>query len=570
MYKMLATTKWKQLQELVGAVTREELIWINGYLSGLVNGEPAMETATAATLPAIPGKLTIIYGTETGNSKKLALQFAAQAKQKGIVVKVQDASQYNIAALEKETTVAIIVSTHGEGEPPAAVKKIYDALHQRNAPLPQLRFSVLALGDSAYPLFCKTGEDVDAQLVKLGATRIIPLEKCDVDFETPAGLWMNRLLQQLQPSAVTAAPVTVAQAPAATGGKKYHNGTIAALVNLNDRGSPKTTYHIEIATKEPVAYEPGDALAVIPKNRPVMVQRIIELTGVDATKEIATAKFTATVEALLTKHLNICYLLASTIKKYAAITKQEIPDTRMDLVDLLRIYPVNDAGQFEEVIQVLTPIAPRLYTIASSPLVHENEIHITVGRKEFYAQNEQKFGLCSEFLGDLPVGSAVEFYIHKNKNFRLPDADTDVVMIGPGTGVAPFRSFLAHRDAQGHSGRNWFFFADEDFTSDFLYQTEWQQYVQTGALTKLDLAFQKSFTGFASVTDLLKQQGEQLVRWLQNGAYLYVSGDKEPMSREVEAALLEVLAQHAGTDEAGAKKWLEELKKEGRYEKDVY
>jgi sulfite reductase (NADPH) flavoprotein alpha-component len=567
---MLATTKWKQLQDLLDTVTREELIWMNGYLSGLVANEPNAAAAPAASGSTVSQKLTVVYGTETGNSKKLALQLATLAKQQRMVTKVQDASQYRITGLDAEENLVVIMSTHGEGEPPATAKKFYEALNERTALLPQLKYAVLALGDSAYPLFCKTGEDVDVQLNALKATRLLPALKCDTDFEAPATTWLQQLLQQLQNSAAPAEKPAVTTPVKTGGGKKYYNGHIISTVNLNDRGSLKATYHIEISTAETVDYKPGDALAIIPHNRPAMVQRILDLTGVDAAAEVETPKFKAPVQELLTKNLNICYLLASTIKKYAAVTQQEIPDTRMDLVDLLRIYPVQNAAQFIEVLTILTPVAPRLYTISSSPLVHGNEVHITVARKAFYAQNEERFGLCSEFLGDLPIDTPLEFYIHKNKSFKLPGADKDVIMIGPGTGVAPFRSFLAHRDAAGDTGRNWFFFGENNFTTDFLYQSEIQQYKQTGVLTQASLAFEKAFPGAATVPEKLLQQANEVYDWLNNGASVYISGDKEPMSKEVEDALLTIIAQQGGLPEAGAKDYLDNLKKEGRYEKDVY
>jgi sulfite reductase (NADPH) flavoprotein alpha-component len=353
-------------------------------------------------------------------------------------------------------------------------------------------------------------------------------------------------------------------------GKKYYDGTVIANINLNDRGSNKQTFHIEITPGEEVAYEPGDALAIIPENKKWAVEKIIELTGINREEEIVTAKKTASVEELLTKNLNICYLLSSAVKKYALITKQEIPDTRMDLLDLLRIYPLKDSAQFAEVLKILSPIAPRLYSISSSPRAHEGEIHLTVSKHIFEANNEERAGLCSEFLGELPVGTVVTFYIHKNRAFKLPGENKDIIMIGPGTGVAPFRSFLSERDAIGATGKNWFFFGEQHFITDFLYQAEFQSYVQTGVLTKIDLAFSRDQPEKIYVQHRMLEKAKELYDWIENGAYIYISGTKEPMSKDVENTLIQIIGEQGNKSKEEAIKYLGQLKEENRYEKDVY
>jgi sulfite reductase (NADPH) flavoprotein alpha-component len=366
-------------------------------------------------------------------------------------------------------------------------------------------------------------------------------------------------------------PVMEVTAPVKKTGKKYYHGKIIANINLNDRGSNKQTYHLEIATDEEILYEPGDTIGIVPRNREEVADRILTLTGVDGASEVQTAKVSAPVRELLIQHLNICYLLTSTIKKYAAIIQQEIPDTRMDLVDLLRIYPIKDSAQFIEVLKVLMPIAPRLYSVASSPAAHgTNEIHITVAKDRFLAQDEQRYGLCSEFLGDQPLDSAITFYVHKDKNFKLPAADKDVIMIGPGTGVAPFRSFLSERDATGANGRNWFFFGEQYFVTDFLYQVEIQNFVQTGVLSRLDLAFSRDQEEKIYVQHRMKQNAAELYKWIDNGASVFISGTKDPMSKDVEETLLQIIGEQGNKTSDEAKKYLEQLKKENRYEKDVY
>lgn len=566
---MIGEAKLKQLHEFLGGYSKEELIWINGYLSGIVNGG---FTQSSGHTPAVQKiKISLVYGTETGNAQRLAIQLAAVAKKRGVQLRLQSLDQYRLTDLEKEEYFFIVISTQGEGEPPVNGKKFYDYIHATPLRLPELKFGVLALGDSSYPLFCKTGEDVDRQLNLAGATRTIPLRKCDVDYEEDAASWFEQVLsvtgKQENNKLLIETPATVKK----TSGKKYYKGTVLKNINLNDRGSAKSTWHIELGTAEQIEYEPGDALGIIPQNREEVVKQIIALAGVDGAKPIQTAKHYAPLTELLTKHLTICYLLTSTIKKYAAITGHEIPDTRMDLVDLLRIYPVKNSGQFEDFVQVLMPVAPRLYSVSSSPAAHGTaEIHITVARNRFLAMDEQRFGLCSEFLGDVPVGTTLQFYIHKNRGFKLPSPERDIIMIGPGTGVAPFRSFIAERDSTGATGKNWFFFGEQHFQSDFLYQAEMQQYLQTGTLTHIDLAFSRDQPEKIYVQQRMQQKAAELYKWINNGATVYISGTKNPMSRDVETTLLSILEEQGRMNAEEAKQYLAAMEKEGRYEKDVY
>lgn len=565
---MLAEAKLKQLQDIIGTSTKEELLWINGYLNGIV-AHHSIPTSTPTTTVK---KITLLFGTETGNSKSVATQLAAVAKKKGIVTKLAGLDQYRISDLTKEEYLFIAISTQGEGEPPESAKKFYEYIHQNELNLSNTKFSVLALGDSSYPLFCKTGEDVDTRLEQFGATRVVPLQKCDVDYEADAKQWFEKVLVYLQQS-VTSSAVQVISTPEAASkkaGKKIYDGTIVTNINLNDKGSKKETYHIEITTKETIDYEAGDALAIVPKNKEFIVDTLLALTGTKASIEVVTAKHTASVRDLLIHHLSICYLLSSTIKKYANIVGQEIPDTRMDLIDLIRIYPVKDAEQFIEVVKILTPIAPRLYTIASSPKIHEQEIHITVRRDEFISKEEKQYGLCSNFLGDAAVGTNIQFYIHKNKHFKLVAADKDIIMIGPGTGIAPFRSFLAERDATSATGKSWLFFGEQYFQKDFLYQTEIQQYLKTEVLTNISLAFSREQKEKVYVQHKMLEQGKELFAWIENGAIIYLSGTKHPMSTDVEKALLNLFEQFGNKTTDEAKTYFEQLKKEGRYQKEVY
>lgn len=585
---MLAEHKLKLLQDLVRTSTKEELVWMNGFLAGVLmncHDQSALAPTAAASAPATAGapvatpveskptvsKITIAYGTETGNSKKLATDLAAKAKKSGIQAKVVSLDQYRLNDLAKEEYFFTIISTQGEGEPPATAKKFYDHIHQNGFKLPQIKFGVLALGDTSYPLFCKAGEDVDQQLQKLGGQRVVNLIKCDTDYQGDADGWFSQVLHSLTTTTSsngTASVGTVVTAKKPSG-KKVYNGSIITNVNLNDRGSNKATHHIEIEADE-LEYQPGDSIGIVPENAPAIVDSIIALTRIDGKKTVSFRNEAHTVTELLKKKVNIAYLPERVVKQYAAIVKQDIPETKISLLDLLKIYPVNNAAQFEEVIGILEPITPRLYSISSSPNAHSGEVHITVARDNFKVNGEVKHGLASNFLADLPVDGPLEFYIHKNNQFRLPAEDKDVIMIGPGTGIAPFRSFIAERDAAGANGRNWLFFGDQHFTSDFLYQTEIQNWMQTGVLTKVNVAFSRDQQSKIYVQHKMLENAKAFYEWLQNGAYVYICGAKEPMSVDVEYTILQIIERFGSKSSAQAVEYLNLLKEEGRFLKDVY
>ncbi|HLL42459.1 MAG TPA: flavodoxin domain-containing protein [Segetibacter sp.] len=570
---MLQESKLKTLIDYLSTLTHEETIWVNGYLSGMLsNGKAVTQLQpTAAETKPVTNKITIAYGTETGNSKKLASEFAAKAKKNGINAKVISLDQYRLNDLPKEEYFLSIVSTHGEGDPPAAAKKFYDHIHTNGFKLDKLKYGVLALGDASYPLFCTAGENVDKQLEKLGGKRIIPLQKCDVDYENEAEGWFSQVLQQLSakvPSAntqVVATPTILKK----TTGKKIYNGTILTNINLNDRGSNKETHHIEIAADD-IEYLPGDSLGVIPENPFRIVEPIVELLNIDRRKTFTFRSEEVTAFDLLKKKLNIFYLPERVVSKYANLVGQDIPSTKIALLDLLKIYPLKDNSQFDELIEILEPIAPRLYSISSSPEAHSGEVHITVARDKFHVNDEWKCGLCSDYLSQLPADSNIEFYIHKNNSFRLPADDKDIIMIGPGTGIAPFRSFLAQRDATGATGRNWLFFGDQHFVTDFLYQTELQNWKEAGTLTKINLAFSRDQKEKIYVQHKMLQNGEEFYNWINNGASIYVCGAKEPMSADVEDTLMQIVEKFGNKTIEEAVQFVEQMKEEDRYLKDVY
>jgi sulfite reductase (NADPH) flavoprotein alpha-component len=564
---MLAEHKLKILLDLISNSTNEELTWINGYLNGIVSKQEPKEIK-----PVIKNginKITIAYGTETGNSKKLATEFAAKAKKHGIHAKVQSLDQYRLNDLTKEEYFLAVISTHGDGEPPAAAKKFYDHVHQNGFKLDKLKYSVLALGDTSYPLFCKAGEDVDEQLNKMGGNRIVPLQKCDLDFDTDADEWFTQVFNVLNENPVSAPAVSPSVTSKKVPGKKTYSGKLLAHINLNDTGSNKETYHIEIDAAG-VNYKPGDSIGIVPENKIAIVENIIALAGIDATTNIDYKDELISVHDLIQKKLNVIQLPERVVKKYASVIQQEIPDTKIDLADLLKIYPVKDEKEFTEILKLLEPTTPRLYSIASSPEAHPEEIHITVARNFFTIHDELKYGLASDFLSHFDENNELKFYVHPNNQFRLPEEYKNIIMIGPGTGIAPFRSFIAERDATGATGKNWLFFGEQHFVTDFLYQTEIQNWFETGVLTKVDTAFSRDQEEKIYVQHKMLQHGTEFFEWLQAGSYVYVCGTKDPMSIDVEHTLLQIIEQFGERSKEEAVQYLDNLKEDGRYVTDVY
>ena len=563
---MLVEQKLNTLLELINTSTNDELIWINGYLNGVLSKQkPEVKAAQKNTAQ----KITIVYGTETGNSKRLATDFAAKAKKLGLHAKIQGLDQYRLTDLSKEEYLLTIMSTHGDGEPPEAAQKFYDFVYQDELKLPKLKYSVLALGDSAYPLFCKAGEDVDEQLNKLGANRIAPLQKCDVDYDVEAEEWFSKIVSVLNQNSESAPTISAAPIIRKTSGKKIYNGKLQTHVNLNDIGSNKETFHIEIQADD-VQYLPGDSIGIIPENKKEIVDKIIEITAIDPATNLDHKDELISVYDLLKKKLNILNLPERVVKKYASVVQQEIPATNIDLLDLLKIYSVKDANQFIEIIKILEPIAPRLYSISSSPEAHPDEVHITVAKNCFTINNEVKHGLASEFLSLLNQDNELQFYVSPNNNFRLPEEDKNIIMIGPGTGIAPFRSFLWEKDSTVASGKNWLFFGDQHFISDFLYQTEMQNFVETNLLTKIDTAFSRDQEEKIYVQHKMLQKGVEFFHWLEEGSYVYICGSKEPMSVDVEETVVKIIEHFGKRTKEQAQQYLLNLKEEGRYTTDVY
>ena len=564
--------------------------WLAGFLSA------AQVPAAAAAVPATSAKLTVLYGTESGNAEKLADLSAKEAKKRGFQTAVKNMADIAPADLAKVENLLVIVSTWGDGEPPESATSFYKEFMNGSAvELPRLRYSVCALGDTAYEKFCQTGKDFDARLEKLGAKRVSPRQDCDVEYEEPYSGWLDAALQAFAPaSAPAAGTATVVAAPAVApsgveyGKKNPFPSELLEKVLLNGAGTTKETWHYELSLDgSGLSYEPGDALAVIPVNSPDIVESIlkasklsgsesVEVKGVGA-KVLADAlredfDITALSRAVLTKLQSL-----SGSDKLAALLAEDAKDHLKDyqwgrwIADAIADF-APDGLPAEGLASIFRKLPPRLYSIASSPLAHPGEVHLTVASVRYQAHGQSRKGVASTYLADLvEKGGGVPVYTHQNKNFRLPaSADVPVIMVGPGTGVAPFRAFVEQRAALGQGGRNWLFFGDQRYTYDFLYQTEWQEHLKDGHLSKLDVAFSRDQPEKVYVQHRMLERAKELYGWLQEGAHFYVCGDASRMASDVHEALISVVEKEGKLPRDTAEAYVEDLKKSKRYQRDVY
>ena len=586
-----APEQLQQIKAVTGELRPDQLLWLSGYLAGMA-GTATGGAAVPVPVPGGPG-LTILFGSQTGNGEELAELLTARARERGYAPDLKNMADYKKSALKGEQHLLIVVSTHGEGDPPDTALELHDFIHSKRAPsLTGLRYAVLALGDTSYEHFCKTGRDFDERLAALGATRIHDRKDCDVDFETEAAEWMEGVLTALGPllqsRAVTTAPAGTPAAPGAAAWSKNNPFMAPVLerINLNGRGSGKQTFHIELSIENSgLSYAPGDAIGILPENRPDLVFAIIEALGENPETSVSTATGACTLHKALSQQYDITTLTRPMLGRYAQHGDApelnrllEDPDHRKlidwtqgrDLLDLLQTCPVPGlTGQ--TLVDTLRKLPPRLYSIASSLAAHPDEAHITVAVVRFETFGRPRSGVCSNYLADLDEDASIPVYIHENRNFRLPaDPATPVIMIGPGTGVAPFRAFIEEREARGASGPNWLFYGDRHFTTDFMYQSELLKYHRDGILTRLNVAFSRDQKEKRYVQHCLREEAQELFRWIEDGASLYVCGDAEQMAPAVHETLIGIVAEQGGRDREAAEAYLKQLIKSKRYLRDTY
>ncbi|MCR6596094.1 assimilatory sulfite reductase (NADPH) flavoprotein subunit [Bacillus halotolerans] len=587
------------LNRLLPTLTESQKIWLSGYLSAQsvsvleTSGAPAAVSA-GVTAPAISKEVTVLYGSQTGNAQGLAENAGMQLEERGFQVTVSSMSDFKPNQLKKINNLLIVVSTHGEGEPPDNALSFHEFLHGRRAPkLDDLRFSVLALGDSSYEFFCQTGKEFDQRLEELGGKRISPRVDCDLDYDEPAAEWLESVCEGLSEAEGGSAAPAPAAAPQ-TGESAYSRtnpfrAEVLENLNLNGRGSNKETRHVELSLEgSGLTYEPGDSLGVYPENDPVLVDLLLQEMNWDP-EEIVTLNKQGDVRPLkeaLISHYEITVLTKPLLEQAAHLTGSEelrellAPGNEgkvkayiegRDLLDLIRDYgPFSVTAQ--EFVSILRKMPARLYSIASSLSANPDEVHLTIGAVRYDAHGRERKGVCSILCAErLQPGDTLPVYVQHNQNFKLPkDPETPIIMVGPGTGVAPFRSFMQEREETGAEGKAWMFFGDQHFVTDFLYQTEWQNWLKDGVLTKMDVAFSRDTEEKVYVQHRMLEQSAELFEWLQEGAAVYICGDEKHMAHDVHNTLLDIIEKEGNMTREKAEVYLADMQQQKRYQRDVY
>lgn len=586
------------LNQLLPTLTEQQKIWLTGYLSAQATlaGSEAVAPApsAAASVQPVSKDVTVLYGSQTGNSEGLAKKTAQHLEEKGFQVTLSSMSDFKPNNLKKINNLLVIVSTHGEGDPPDNALSFHEYVHGRRAPkLDHLSFSVLSLGDSSYEFFCQTGKEFDERFKELGGTRLFDRVDCDLDYDEPFSEWLQGVASSLSEGEAVSIPQESAgannQAVSEYSRTNPFYAEVLENINLNGRGSNKETRHLELSLEgSGLVYEPGDSLGIYPTNDPALVDELIQTCGWNAEEAVTVHKNgdTLPLKEALTSHFEITVLTKPLLQKIAALTKSESLHALLeegneeklkeyiagrDLVDAAR-----DFGPFEgtaaDFTSILRKIPARLYSIASSLKANDEEVHLTIGAVRYDAHGRERQGVCSILCAErLQPGDTLPVYIQHNQNFKLPqDPDAPIIMVGPGTGIAPFRSFMQEREEMGANGKSWLFFGDQHFVTDFLYQTEWQKWLKDGVLTKMDVAFSRDTEEKVYVQHQMKKQSKELFEWLEQGAYVYICGDEKHMAHDVHNTLLSIIQEEGAMSKEKAESYLANLQQQKRYQRDVY
>ncbi|MGI2079586.1 assimilatory sulfite reductase (NADPH) flavoprotein subunit [Shewanella putrefaciens] len=581
----------EKLKQLTSELSAVQLAWVSGYLAATANAGQLAPVAQAQTAQTV----TILYGSQTGNGRGVAKALAEKAQSQGYVVNLASMGEYNVRQLKQEAVLLLVVSTHGEGEAPDDAIELHKFLASKRAPkLDNLHYSVLALGDSSYEFFCQTGKDFDARLAALGAKSLLPLIECDVDYEAAAGQWHADVLEAVKPLIETSSASVVSIGTAkAIGESEFtkqnpYSAEVLVSQKITGRGSDRDVRHVEIDLGDSgLTYQAGDALGVWFSNNEALVEEILTALSLLGDEQVVVEKESLTLKQALVDKKELTQLYPGLVKAWAELSgsaellalsedKEQVRHfiLKHQFADLVTQYPLSNNSvtlNAAKLLELLRPLTPRLYSIASSQSEVETEVHLTVALVEDERHGAARFGGASHFLASAQEGTQVKVYVEPNKHFRLPEnPETPVIMIGPGTGVAPFRAFMQERVAQGIQGDSWLFFGNPHFEQDFLYQTEWQQYLKNGDLSRIDVAFSRDQAHKIYVQHRIKEQGQALWQWLQNGAHLYICGDAERMAKDVHQALIEVAVEVGGLNTEAAEAYFETLRSNKRYQKDVY
>ena len=580
-----------RLQAATTDFTPTQLAWVSGYFWGVLNqqsGAAVAEPAPAAEVPTI----TLISASQTGNARRVAEALRDDLLAAKLNVKLVNAGDYKFKQIAAEKLLVVVTSTQGEGEPPEEAVALHKFLFSKKAPkLDGTAFAVFGLGDTSYEFFCQSGKDFDNKLAELGAERLLDRVDADVEYQAAAAEWRARVVEALKARAPVAAPAQLATSGAVNDihtSPYTKEAPLTATLSVNQkitgRNSEKDVRHIEIDLGDSgLRYQPGDALGVWYQNDPQLVKELVELLWLKGDEPVTVEGKTLPLSEALQWHFELTVNTATIVENYATLTRSEsllpLVGDKAQLQQYAAATPIVDMVRFspaqldaEALIGLLRPLTPRRYSIASSQAEGESEVHVTVGVVRYEIEGRARAGGASSFLADrVEEDGEVRVFIEHNDNFRLPaNPETPVIMIGPGTGIAPFRAFIQQRAADGAQGKNWLFFGNPHFTEDFLYQVEWQSYVKEGLLTRIDLAWSRDQQQKIYVQDKLREQGAELWRWINDGAHIYVCGDANRMAKDVENTLLEVIAEYGAMDAEAADEFLSELRVERRYQRDVY
>ncbi|MGP2544359.1 NADPH-dependent assimilatory sulfite reductase flavoprotein subunit [Yersinia sp. 2541 StPb PI] len=589
----LSPEQLARLQAAVGEFSPTQMAWLSGYFWGMVNQQPGVAATPAAVAPPAL-TITLISASQTGNARRLAEQLRDDLLAAKLNVNLVNAGDYKFKQIAQERLLIIVASTQGEGEPAEEAVALHKYLFSKKAPkLPETAFAVFGLGDTSYEHFCQAGKDFDSKLAELGAQRLLDRVDADVEYQESAQQWRQQIVAVLQArvpaQSATAAAVTQSGVVDEITSSPYSKtapltAQLSVQQKVTGRNSEKDVRHIEIDLADSgLRYQPGDALGVWFDNDPALVDELLALLWLKGDEQVSVDGQNLPLAQALRSHFELTQNTTLIVDKYAALSRDEklialLADKpalqqyakNIPIVDMVRQAP-SDLNA-DQLIALLRPLTPRLYSIASSQAETENEVHITVGVVRYDIDGRPRTGGASGYLADrLEVEGDIRVFIEHNDNFRLPaNPETPVIMIGPGTGIAPFRAFMQQREADGASGKNWLFFGNPHFTEDFLYQVEWQRYVKDGLLTRIDLAWSRDQAHKIYVQDKLRAQGAELWNWIQQGAHIYVCGDANRMAKDVEQVLLDVVALHGAMDTEQADEYLSELRLARRYQRDVY
>jgi len=588
----LNENQWTQIHQATASLNPQQLTWLSGYLAGMA--QTGQSTVLAQPDSSHAKSLTILYGSQTGNAKSVAQEFKAKLDALNIPATIVSMADYKQKQLKTESHVVIIVSTHGIGEAPDDAVALHSFLAGKKAPkLNDLNFAVLGLGDTSYEFFCQTAKDFDKRLQDLGATRITDRVDCDVDYDADVAAWFDTITHQVKDELSAKSSQSIIPSlnvhPSAAVASQYtkklpYTATLLESQKITGRDSVKDIRHIEISLENSgIQYRPGDALGVWFKNDINLVDELTTLLGLQGDTSVSWSGDDYNFNDALINKLELTQSYPTFVTKYAKYANNIELNALLDdksvlreylsqrqIIDVVRQYPAKlDAQQFVDTLRMITP---RLYSIASSQAEVEDEVHLTVALVEYDAHGYAHQGGASSFLSTrLDEGGEVNVFVEKNDNFRLPDdGNTPVIMIGPGTGIAPFRAFMQQREAEEASGENWLFFGNPNYTQDFLYQTEWQRFVKDGVLNKVSLAFSRDQEQKVYVQHRMLEQGAEIYQWLEQGAHIYVCGDANHMAKDVQDALVQIVIAHGAKSDEQAEQYISDLRRAKRYQKDVY